>query len=85
MRDPALVGDSARAFIQYPGGHNEGFPDTFKQCFRAFYGAIEVGDVSGAGGFPTFEDGHREIVLCDAILKSHREGRWVNIDEESNA
>ncbi len=84
IRDPALVGDSARTFIQYPGGHNEGFPDTFKQCFRAFYGAIEAGDLSGAGAFPTFADGHREIVLCDAILKSHREGRWVNIDEESD-
>lgn len=85
IRDPALVGDAARGFIHYPGGHNEGFPDTFKQCFRAFYGAIEAGDISGAGSFPTFADGHREIVLCDAILKSHRERRWVNIDDVSEA
>jgi hypothetical protein len=27
--------------------------------------------------YPTFEEGHREIVLCEAILKSHREERWV--------
>lgn len=81
IRDPALVGDAAQGFINYPGGHNEGFPDTFKQCFRAFYGAIESGNLDGTGVFPTFVDGHREIVLCDAILRSHREQRWVRIDD----
>ena len=44
IRDPSLVGDAARRFINYPGGHNEGFPDTFKQCFRAFYEYIAAGD-----------------------------------------
>jgi hypothetical protein len=29
--------------------------------------------------FPTFSDGHREIVLCEAILRSQREQRWVNV------
>ena len=29
--------------------------------------------------FPTFADGHREIVLCEAILRSHIEGRWVDV------
>jgi len=37
-----LVADAARAAIAFPGGHNEGFPDTFKQCFRAFYSYIEA-------------------------------------------
>ncbi len=27
--------------------------------------------------FPTFADGHREIVLCEAILASHRARAWV--------
>ena len=79
IRDPALVSDRARSFTNYPGGHNEGFPDTFKQCFRAFYDAIAAGDLSGSAAFPTFADGHREIVLCEAILKSYREGRWVEL------
>ena len=81
IRDPALVGDRARGSINYPGGHNEGFPDTFKQCFRSFYGYIEAGDFSAPTTFPTFADGHREIVLCEAILKSHREQRWVDIPD----
>jgi predicted dehydrogenase len=38
IRDPALLSDAAGAISSYPGGHNEGFPDTFKQLFRTFYG-----------------------------------------------
>lgn len=79
LRDPALVGQRARQFIHYPGGHNEGFPDTFKQCFRDFYGYIAAADLSAQAPYPTFADGHREIVLCEAILQSHREQRWVDI------
>jgi predicted dehydrogenase len=79
IRDPALIGDHARAYTHYPGGHNEGFPDTFKQCFRSFYGYIDAGDMDAPPTYPTFADGHREIVLCEAILRSHREGCWVEI------
>ncbi|HPA19088.1 MAG TPA: Gfo/Idh/MocA family oxidoreductase [Verrucomicrobiae bacterium] len=79
IRDPSLVSDAARQFINYPGGHAEGFPDTFKQCFRAFYGYIAKGDFAAPPTFPTFADGHREIVLCEAILKSHRESRWIDV------
>jgi predicted dehydrogenase len=77
VRDPALVGDRPRRFISYPGGHNEGFADSFKQCFRAFYEAVAAGKAAAAPLYPTFEDGHREILLCEAILRSHREERWV--------
>ena len=78
-RDPALVSDVARSAISYPGGHAEGYPDTFKQCFRAFYGYIAAGDFSAPPPFPTFADGHREIVLCEAILKSDRDNCWVDV------
>jgi predicted dehydrogenase len=79
LRDPSLLSPRARSFCHYPGGHNEGFPDTFKQCFRAFYDYIQAGDFSEPPTFPTFADGHREIVLCEAVLQSHRERRWVEI------
>ncbi|MCS7016633.1 MAG: Gfo/Idh/MocA family oxidoreductase [Gemmatales bacterium] len=78
LRDPALLSASARACADYPGGHNEGFPDTFKQLFRAIYAAIEQGPTHPAS-YPTFEDGHREVVLCEAILQSHQQRRWVDI------
>jgi predicted dehydrogenase len=80
MRDPALVSPEARRYISYPGGHNEGFADTFKQCFRSFYDYIEAGDFSARPGFPTFVEGHREILLCEAILQSHREQHWVEVE-----
>lgn len=79
LRDPALLSDRARSFAQYPGGHNEGFPDTFKQLFRAFYQSIEGGSSLTDPTYPTFEDGHREIVLCEAILKSAQQQRWIEL------
>lgn len=81
LKDPSLLSDTARAYTGYPGGHNEGFPDTFKQLYRAVYGYLKAGDFSRPKPFPTFEDGHYEVVLCDAILQSHRERRWIDIQE----
>ena len=65
----ALLTPAVRPFANYPGGHNEGFPDSFKQLFRAVYAAIDSGE---RVGFREFADGHREIVLCDAILRGER-------------
>jgi predicted dehydrogenase len=79
LRDPALLHANVRRFANYPGGHNEGFPDTFKQLFRAIYEYIDAGNFQAPRPFPTFDDGHREVVLCDAILQSHREQRWVEV------
>jgi predicted dehydrogenase len=85
LRDPALLGPAARNACSYPGGHNEGFSDTFKQLFRAFYGYIDAGDMSAPRPFPTFVDGHREVLLCEAILKSHQERRWTTVVESDVA
>jgi predicted dehydrogenase len=79
IRDPALLRDSAGQISSYPGGHNEGFPDTFKQLFRTFYGYVAAGDLSASAPFPTFEEGHDEVLLCEAILRSHRQRRWVDV------
>lgn len=79
IRDPGLMSAGARAITSYPGGHNEGFPDTFKQCFREFYSYIAAGDFGAPRLFPTFADGHREIQLCEAILASHRQRGWVRV------
>ncbi|MBN2325926.1 MAG: Gfo/Idh/MocA family oxidoreductase [Candidatus Omnitrophica bacterium] len=79
IRDPALMSNETRKFTNYPGGHNEGFPDTFKQCFRAFYEAIALGDSAADPLYPTFQAGHREVILCEAIIQSHNEQKWINI------
>jgi len=79
LRDPGLLADMPRHFANYPGGHNEGFPDAFKQCFRALYEAVAAGEVPEKPLYATFEDGHHEILLFEAILKSHQERQWVEV------
>lgn len=79
IRDPALLHPAVQRFANYPGGHNEGFPDTFKQLFRAVYDYLDAGDWRAPRPFPTFSDGHREVVLCEAILQSHRQRCWIDI------
>ena len=79
LRDPSLLDESAAAFASYPGGHNEGFPDTFKQLYRAIYDDIRKGKPSAEPLYATFADGHRELLLCEAILKSHRTQTWVKV------
>jgi predicted dehydrogenase len=78
-KDPALMSPAARGYSQYPGGHPEGYPDTFRQLFRDFYSYIESGDFSARRAFPSFESGHEEMMLCDAIPESSRERRWVTV------
>lgn len=79
-KDPSTLSALASSIMSYPGGHVEGFPDTFKQNFKAIYAAIEKGD-TGQKLFATFDDGLREMQLCDAIVKSAKEGRWVRVED----
>jgi len=79
MKDPSLLSPEARAVSSYPGGHNEGFPDTFKQLYGKVYDYIFAGDLSKTPDFPTFADGHYEMLLCEAIEKSDREKSWVKV------
>jgi predicted dehydrogenase len=64
----------------YPPGHAEGFPDTFKHLYRAVYGAVASGGPPPDPGYPTFADGHEEALIADAIARSHAEQRWVTVN-----
>ena len=79
MKDPSLLSPEARAVASYPGGHNEGFPDTFKQLYNKVYNYILAGDYGKIPDFPTFADGHYEMQLCEAIEQSAREKVWVKV------
>ena len=78
MRDPGLVHEAARTAITFPGGHNEGFPDTSKQMFKEVYAAVAAGTPS-TDTYPTFADGLRELVLCEKIIESDKKQGWVKI------
>lgn len=81
IKDPALMHPAVRPLAGYPGGHAEGYPDTFLQLYKAVYSYIADGDFSRPRPFPTFEDGHRQMVLCEAIWKSVRQKRWIEVRE----
>ena len=78
LRDPALLSPAAAVHAAYPGGHNEGYADSFRACFAAFYNAIQQQDFSGQS-YPTFADGDREIRICEAILRSHKTRSWAEV------
>lgn len=79
MRDPSLLYPEARSLVTLPGGHNEGFNDTPVQLFGECYQDIRAGGPGPAPSYPTFADGLREILLCDAILESQATQGWVGV------
>jgi predicted dehydrogenase len=78
-KDPALQSPESRGYAAYPGGHPEGYPDTFAQLFKDFYGYLAKGDLRAQRTFPTFETGHDELVLCEAIAESAQKRVWVEL------
>ena len=77
MKDPSLLYEEAREYAHFPGGHNEGYPDGPKNLFRNVYGYIS--GQHRKKNFSTFEDGHNEIAICDAVLKSAKQKKWVEV------
>jgi len=75
MRDPSLLYPEAAAIIDCPGGHAEGFANTFKQLYKKVY--AKMGDKQVPADFPTFEDGLREMALIEKIVESNEKGCWV--------
>jgi predicted dehydrogenase len=79
MKDPSLVDAGVQSIVSFPGGHNEGFPDTSKQLFKEVYAAIKTGKQPEKPTFPTFADGYRELLVCERILESHRAQKWIKV------
>jgi predicted dehydrogenase len=79
MKDPSLLHQEASALVSFPGGHNEGFPDTSKQMFKEVYATIREGKQPEKPSFPTFADGLRELIICERIIESNKTQAWVAI------
>jgi len=82
LRNPALMGAAGRAASALPGGHVEGFADTFGALFRAVYADVIVGQPAERPPYATFADGHDEMLVGDAVAESARLGRWVEVARE---
>jgi predicted dehydrogenase len=75
VKDPSLLTNGATSWADLPGGHSEGYDDTFKQIFRRFY--KRIADKNALIEYPTFEDGIRQMRVLDAVLESSRKRAWV--------
>lgn len=78
-KDPGLLAENVRINAGYPGGHAEGFPDAIKNNFRAMY--TELNRPSEQPAYANFENGRRELLLCNKILESAKTNKWVKIVE----
>ncbi len=79
-RDPTLVHESVAPHIGYPGGHVEGYADTFRALFASVYLDIATGGPSSEPDYPTFADGYDAMLVTDAVSRSAREQRWIAVD-----
>ena len=77
IKDPSLLKPGARSYADLPGGHSEGYDDTFKQVFRRFYASIQKGDAEPE--YPQFSDGLRQLTILDAVLQSNRTRSWTDV------
>jgi predicted dehydrogenase len=76
IKDPSLLKPGARGYADLPGGHSEGYDDTFKQVFRRFYASIAKVD---APEYPQFVDGLRQMEILNSVLESNRKRGWVDV------
>jgi predicted dehydrogenase len=77
IKDPALLKEGARSYADLPGGHSEGYDDTFKQVFRRFYRSIE--DPAAEPEYPQFVDGLRQLTVLEAEMDSSKRRAWVEV------
>ena len=86
IKDPAIMSPEARKYVHTPTGHPEGYLDGVKNlclCVYDYIKDIKAGKKSiekDKPEFPTFEDGHNVMLVCEAIAKSSREKKWVDVN-----
>ena len=78
MKDPSLLSQRARAYAHYPGGHPEAYPDGLKNFLLQVYSY--VAGITKEADFSTFQDGHNELAICDAVLASTKSNRWEKVN-----
>jgi len=77
IKDPALLKEGARSYADLPGGHSEGYDDTFKQVFRRFYASIESPEAEPE--YPQFADELRQLIILEAELESNHRHAWQHV------
>jgi len=83
FENPLLFHKEAAKFAHLPAGHPLGYYDAVFNLFSEFYRAIDAKNAgeSYVTNLPTFEQGLNMMTIIEAILKSHREKRWVKVGQ----
>ncbi len=79
LRDPSLMNPTGAAAAFMPGGHPEGFADTWAAFFTQVYRDVGRAGRGAESTWATFDDGHYEMLFCDAVLASAARGAWVDV------
>lgn len=80
LRDAELLSDRAGRTTRVPGGHAEGFENTFAALYRAVYTHIEEGGPAvRPADYATFADGHGEALILEAIERSVATRAWAAV------
>ncbi|MET3905252.1 Gfo/Idh/MocA family oxidoreductase [Paenarthrobacter sp. 4246] len=82
VRDPGALSPEAARLSVLPAGHPQGYQDAFNAFVADTYAAIG-GDFRE--GLPTFQDGLRSAVLTESIIKSSKDGEWVDVPNTKEA
>jgi predicted dehydrogenase len=77
-KDPSLMTPGSRRYAHLPGGHQEGWPDAFRNVIADIYSWILTGN--SPQSVCTFRNGYRVCPIIDAILQSHHAGGvWQSV------
>ena len=83
MRNPATLDKAVLPYTHLAKGHPEGWNDAEVSAVFAYYDFIRKGGRPGidAADFATFQDGHEEVKLVEAIVESGKSRSWVKVAE----
>ncbi|MGZ5297054.1 MAG: Gfo/Idh/MocA family protein, partial [Actinomycetota bacterium] len=81
LRDPLLLSAEAAPLAHFPAGHQEGWPDSFRNLMIDAYAAVRANERGEPymPTFATFEEAWHVARVVEAILRSDRIGGWVEI------
>jgi predicted dehydrogenase len=79
-RDFTTLEPEAARYVTLPGGHPQGYHDCFDAFVADTYAAIR-GDEEQEG-LPGITDGLRAAHITEAVVKSAREGGWVEVEAQ---
>ena len=78
LKDPTTISADAAKNAFYPGGHIEGFGETFRALFERVYADIDSSNRKL--DYPNFRDGVTSLRVTDAIAKSSKTQSWVKVE-----